>query len=261
MSNDDAGTDNPESKKDTGVEDTTAADTAAENSPVADDKTVGLGKSDTAAVAADEDAVADEKQADEKQAVETPKQDKPERDKPAAAAKSGFGVVPIVAAFVAGILLVAAVTAVVVFYRQASDRGDKLDAQADATAAACEYGRVISTYDPDTIDDYLKKVDAASTGEWKDTFGKLGQDLKGVVVDAKAKSSTYDMQCGFQSGDKDKATVLVVIGQTTTNVNIAAAGKPPSRVELVVVAGLEKDGDKWLVNKFDLPILKQLGNN
>jgi Mce-associated membrane protein len=69
------------------------------------------------------------------------------------------------------------------------------------------------------------------------------------------------MQCGFQSGDKDKATVLVVIGQTTTNVNIAAAGKPPSRVELVVVAGLEKDGDKWLVNKFDLPILKQLGNN
>ncbi|MFD0360408.1 hypothetical protein ACFQZZ_02980 [Nocardia sp. GCM10030253] len=254
MSNDDAGTDNPESKKDTGVEDSTAADAAAEDSPVADDKTVELGKSDAAA---DRDAAAEAKSADKKTADNKTAKDKPV----AAAAKGGFGLVPVVAAFVAGILLVAAVTAVVVFYLQAGDRGDKLDAQADATKAACEYGRLISTYDPETIDDYLKKVDAASTGEWKETFGKLGQDLKGVVVDAKAKSSTYDMQCGYQSGDKDKATVLVVIGQTTTNVNIAAAGKPPSRVELVVVAGLEKDGDKWLVNKFDLPILKQLGNN
>ncbi|MGW4773886.1 hypothetical protein ACWEO2_38350 [Nocardia sp. NPDC004278] len=168
--------------------------------------------------------------------------------------------VPIVAAFVAGVLLVAAVTAVIVFYRQASNRGDQLDAHAAATTAACEYGKLISTYDPQTIDDYLKKVDAASAGEWKDQFAKLGQDLKGVVVDAKASSSTYDMQCGFQSGDTESAKVLVVIGQTTTNVNIAAANKPPSKVELVVVAGLQKVGDKWLVDKFDLPILKQMGN-
>ncbi|MFE7802775.1 hypothetical protein [Nocardia sp. NPDC057440] len=253
MSNDDAGTDNPESKRDPGAGDTTAADSAAPDSPVADDKTVEPGKSEAAATAAaDEDAAAETESAEKKTANARPAAD---------TAKGGFGAVPLVAAFVAGILLVAAVAAVVVFYLQATDRGDKLDAQADATKAACEYGRLISTYDPDTIDDYLKKVDAASTGEWKETFGKLGQDLKGVVVDAKAKSSTYDMQCGFQSGDTDKATVLVVIGQTTTNVNIAAAGKPPSRVELVVVAGLEKDGDKWLVNKFDLPILKQLGSN
>ncbi|MEV6430784.1 hypothetical protein [Nocardia sp. NPDC051463] len=251
MSNDDAGTDNPESKRDPEAEDTTAADSTTPDSSVADDKTAELGKSDAAPRAAgDRDAAAETAAAAKKTANAEP-----------TAAKGGFGAVPLVAAFVAGILLVAAVTAVVVFYLQATDRGDKLDAQVDATKAACEYGRLISTYDPDTIDDYLKKVDAASTGEWKETFGKLGQDLKGVVVDAKAKSSTYDMQCGFQSGDKDKATVLVVIGQTTTNVNIAAAGKPPSRVELVVVAGLEKDGDKWLVNKFDLPILKQLGNN
>ncbi|WP_433196997.1 hypothetical protein ACQP1G_45825 [Nocardia sp. CA-107356] len=174
--------------------------------------------------------------------------------------KERGAMVPVIAAFVAGVLLVAAVTAVVVFYRQASNRGDELDAHADATAAACEYGKLISTYDPQTIDDYLKKVDAASTGDWKDQFAKLGQDLKGVVVDAKASSSTYDMQCGFQSGDTESAKVLVVIGQTTTNVNIVAANKPPSKVELVVVAGLKKVDDKWLVDKFDLPILKQMGN-
>ncbi|MEV6138580.1 hypothetical protein AB0L63_21475 [Nocardia sp. NPDC051990] len=172
----------------------------------------------------------------------------------------GGALVPIVAAFVAGVLLVAAVTAIVVFYRQASNRGAELDAHAAATSAACDYGRLISTYDPQTIDDYLKKVDAASTGDWREQFAKLGQDLKGVVIDAKATSSTYDMQCGFQSGDTESANVLVVIGQTTTNVNIAAANKPPSKVELVVVAGLKKVGDKWLVDKFDLPILKQMGN-
>ncbi|MFX0573508.1 hypothetical protein [Nocardia nepalensis] len=227
MSTDDVGAENQNS------------DDRKEDAKAAEDKTVEIGKSG--------DAVA---------AEPTPKQ----------APDAGNGgnargpLVPIVAAFVAGVLLVAAVTAVVVFYRQASTRGDELDAHAAATTAACEYGKLISTYDPQTIDEYLKKVDAASTGEWKDQFAKLGQDLKGVVVDAKATSSTYDMQCGFQSGGTDSAKVLVVIGQTTTNVNIAAANKPPSKVELVVVAGLQKVGDKWLVDKFDLPILKQMGN-
>ncbi|MEV6334397.1 hypothetical protein AB0M12_06720 [Nocardia vinacea] len=212
----------------------------------AEDKTVEIGKSG--------DAVAAAQPAAAKQAT-----DKPAKGASQPVAKGG-ALVPIIAAFVAGVLLVAAVTAVVVFYRQASNRGDELDAHADATAAACEYGKLISTYDPQTIDEYLKKVDAASTGDWKDQFAKLGQDLKGVVIDAKATSSTYDMQCGFQSGDTENANVLVVIGQTTTNVNIAAANKPPSKVELVVVAGLKKVGDKWLVDKFDLPILKQMGN-
>lgn len=215
----------------------------------AEDKTVEIGKSG--------DAAAPNSQP--KQATDTLAKGAAQPG-PQNGGKERGAMVPLAAAFVAGVLLVAAVTAVIVFYRQASNRGDQLDAHEAATTAACEYGKLISTYDPQTIDDYLKKVDAASTGEWKDQFAKLGQDLKGVVVDAKATSSTYDMQCGFQSGDTESAKVLVVIGQTTTNVNIAAANKPPSKVELVVVAGLKKTGDKWLVDKFDLPILKQMGN-
>lgn len=211
----------------------------------AEDKTVEIGKSGDAVAAAPPKPAAD-KGAGQRVAP--------------SGGKGSRALVPIIAAFVAGVLLVAAVTAVVVFYRQAGNRGDELDAHEAATAAACDYGKLISTYDPQTIDEYLKKVDAASTGDWKDQFAKLGQDLKGVVIDAKATSSTYDMQCGFQSGDTENANVLVVIGQTTTNVNIAAANKPPSKVELVVVAGLKKVGDKWLVDKFDLPILKQMGN-
>ncbi|MFI6363068.1 hypothetical protein ACIBG0_09995 [Nocardia sp. NPDC050630] len=219
----------------------------------AEDKTVEIGKAGDA-VAAEPTPKSAPKPAQDKLAKGAPQS-------PAqTVAKDRGALVPIIAAFVAGVLLVAAVTAVVVFYRQASNRGDELDAHEAATAAACNYGKLISTYDPQTIDEYLKKVDAASTGDWKDQFTKLGQDLKGVVVDAKATSSTYDMQCGFQSGDTENANVLVVIGQTTTNVNIAAANKPPSKVELVVVAGLKKVDDKWLVNKFDLPILKQMGN-
>ncbi|WP_227997746.1 hypothetical protein [Nocardia australiensis] len=268
MSNDaagskDDGTENPELNKETGAEDTTttaadataATDDKAAQDQAADDKTIDLGKS-----WAETDPAADTEVTAK---VTAPAADNAPDAAAAKAdsAKRSFGPVTVLAAFVAGILLVAAVTAVVVFYLRAQDRGDKLDAQADASKAACEYGRLISTYSPETIDDYLTKVDGASTGEWKDTFSKLGQDLKGVVVDAKATSSTYDMQCGFQSGDAEHATVLVVIGQTTSNVNTAAANKPPSHVELVVVAGLEKDGDKWLVNKFDLPILKQMGNN
>ncbi len=219
----------------------------------AEDKAAEIGKGDAVAAASTPAAPNSES-----------KQDTPAggaaRPVPQNGGKGRVALVPIVAAFVAGVLLVAAVTAVVVFYRQASSRGDELAAHEAATTAACEYGKLISTYDPHTIDDYLKKVDAASTGAWQDQFAKLGQDLKGVVVDAKASSSTYDMQCGFQSGDTESANVLVVIGQTTTNVNIAAANKPPSKVELVVVAGLKKTGDKWLVDKFDLPILKQMGN-
>ncbi|MGY4098167.1 hypothetical protein ACW2Q0_01165 [Nocardia sp. R16R-3T] len=222
----------------------------------AEDKTVEIGKSGDAVAAAPTPAAP---QSEPQQPTDTPATGAAQPI-PQNGGKDRGALVPIVAAFVAGVLLVAAVTTVVVFYRQASTRGDELDAHEAATAAACEYGKLISTYDPQTIDDYLKKVDAASTGEWKDQFAKLGQDLKGVVIDAKASSSTYDMQCGFQSGDTESAKVLVVIGQTTTNVNIAAANKPPSKVELVVVADLKEVGGKWLVDKFDLPILKQMGN-
>lgn len=240
MSTDDVGTE----KQSSDAEEAAAEKADATVDAAAQDKTVEIGKASDAAP----------KPVEPKQAT-----DNLAKGAAQPVAKGG-ALGPIIAAFVAGVLLVAAVTAVVVFYRQASNRGDELDARAAATAAACEYGKLISTYDPQTIDDYLKKVDAASAGDWKDQFAKLGQDLKGVVIDAKATSTTYDMQCGFQSGDTESANVLVVIGQTTTNVNIAAANKPPSKVELVVVAGLRKVGDKWLVDKFDLPILKQMGN-
>ncbi|MFE9321677.1 hypothetical protein ACIHDR_02575 [Nocardia sp. NPDC052278] len=247
MSTDDVGAENQNS--DAPKEDA-KADAPAE------DKTVEIGKSGDAVAAAPTPAAP---KSAPKQTADTSAKGAAQ-PVPQNGGKDRGALVPIVAAFVAGVLLVAAVTAVVVFYRQASNRGDELDAHEAATAAACEYGKLISTYDPQTIDEYLKKVDAASAGDWKDQFAKLGQDLKGVVIDAKATSSTYDMQCGFQSGDAEHANVLVVIGQTTTNVNIAAANKPPSKVELVVVAGLKKVGDKWLVDKFDLPILKQMGN-
>lgn len=245
MSTDDAGAENQDAQN----AETPQPD--AEVDAPAADKTIDVGKADAEPAAAPKPT---EKQATDKSAEGA------QRPVAAGSTKGSGALVPVIAAFVAGVLLVAAVTAVVVFYRQASNRGEELDAHADATSAACDYGKLISTYDPQTIDDYLKKVDAASTGAWKDQFSKLGQDLKGVVIDAKASSTTYDMQCGFQSGDTESANVLVVIGQTTTNVNIAAANKPPSKVELVVVAGLKKVDDKWLVDKFDLPILKQMGN-
>ncbi|MBF6164556.1 hypothetical protein IU486_07185 [Streptomyces gardneri] len=179
------------------------------------------------------------------------------RDSPKAAAPSGKSTsLPLVAAFVAGVLAVAAITAVVVFFMQGKDRGDKLDAIRDSTNAACTFGKDVSVYDySKNLDDYFTKVKAGSTGEFLKEFDDATKALKDAMTQAQVKSWVDDVQCGYQSGDTTSAKVLVTLTQFRTNFTQTN----PERQFVVVIAQLQKSGDKWLVEKLDSPMLKGAG--
>ncbi|MFI9405541.1 hypothetical protein [Nocardia sp. NPDC052316] len=194
---------------------------------------------------------------------------KPAADKKAAAASAGdagatassagakrSASLPLIAAFAAGVLAVAAITAVVVFFLQGKDRGEKLDAIRDSTQAACTFGKDVSVYDyTKNLDDYFTKVKSGASGEFLKEFDDATKALKDAMVQAQVKSWVDDVQCGYQSGDKTEAKVLVTLTQYRTNFTQSN----PERQFVVVIAQLTKSGDKWLVEKLDSPMLKGAG--
>lgn len=164
----------------------------------------------------------------------------------------GSGLTPIIAAFVAGILLVAAVTAVVVFYLQADKRGDELAAVEDATHAACTFSRNVSSYDyTQNLDEFFSTVKEGSTGEFLKQFSDAADTLKEVMVKAQVKSRADDAQCGYQSGDTESAKVLVSL--TLVRGNFTQTAPQPEFVSLV--ADMKNEGGTWKVSKLDSPIL------
>ncbi|MGK8521260.1 hypothetical protein ACRS6B_06735 [Nocardia asteroides] len=240
MSTDDAETDKDAS--------TTAAASGKDTDAV-------TGKSEDAAGAAKPELSEAEK-ADKPQASKKPaaKSDAAEAAAPGPSGKNTS--LPLVAAFVAGVLAVAAITAVVVFFLQGKERGDKLDAIRDSTNAACKFGKDVSVYDySKNLDDYFTTVKAGSSGEFLKEFDDATKALRDAMVQAQVKSWVDDVQCGYQSGDKTSASVLVTLTQFRTNFTQAN----PERQFVVVIAQLQKSGDKWLVEKLDSPMLKGAG--
>lgn len=173
------------------------------------------------------------------------------------AGKAAESRLPLIAAFTAGILAVAAVTAVVVFWRQADQRGAELDAVTSAKTAACDFGRAVSEYDyAKDLDKYFQTVKDGSTGDFLKEFADAEEALTEAMTQAQVKSWTDDVQCGWQSGDDTSAQVLVTLTQYRTNVT----APEPNRQYVVVIADLEKSGDKWLVGKLDSPMLRGAGS-
>ncbi|WP_107653458.1 hypothetical protein [Nocardia suismassiliense] len=239
-------TDDADTNKD--AEDAVTEDAATEKSAAAAAKPE-LSKTEPAAtekkVAADKKPAAEKKAASEAGATASG---------PAGAKRSAS--LPLIAAFAAGVLAVAAITAVVVFFLQGKDRGEKLDAIRDSTQAACTFGKDVSVYDyTKNLDDYFTKVKSGASGEFLKEFDDATKALKDAMVQAQVKSWVDDVQCGYQSGDKTEAKVLVTLTQFRTNFTQST----PERQFVVVVAQLTKSGDKWLVEKLDSPMLKGAG--
>ncbi|MGW5513628.1 hypothetical protein [Nocardia africana] len=163
--------------------------------------------------------------------------------------------VPIVAAFAAGVLLVAAITAVVVFYLKADNREDQLAARDDSTKAACDFGKAVASYDSKDLDAYFKSVNDLSTGEWGKFFSGASDTLKQAMVSVQAKSKLDEIHCAWESGNDSQANVVLVITQEQTN----QAVPQPDKLTIPGVAQMEKHDGKWLVAKFDSPVTKGMG--
>ncbi|WP_280335237.1 hypothetical protein [Nocardia wallacei] len=241
--------------------------TAGTSASAADKAGTSASAADKAASKPAEDKAAASKSAEDKAAASKPaaadeptvKLSQPRAAGATAAAPSGGGGrpswLPIVAAFAAGVLLVAAITAVVVFALQASDRGAQLDARDESTAAACDFGRQVGTYDAKNFDDYVKRVKDRSTGDWATQFEAASSALKDITTQAQARSGIDEIHCAWESGDEDKATVIMLITQNQSK----AASPQPQHITIGVVATMEKKGDKWLASSFQSPMMNDMG--
>ncbi|WP_228787421.1 EGFR-like transmembrane domain-containing protein [Nocardia farcinica] len=244
-----------------------ATDDADTSKDAENTDSVELKKDTSAAAAAQSDAAkTDAPQADKDAGKDTADKDPADKAEDAAAGKAGGGAtavgerrsssLPLIAAFVAGVLLVGAITAVVAFYLMADRRGAELSAVDDATRAACDFGRTVSEYDyANNLEGYFTKVKDNATGEFRQEFEDASQALTDAMVQAQVKSWVDDVQCGFQNGDTEQAKVLVTLTQFRTNFS----QQTPDRQYVVVIADLQNEDGRWKVAKLDSPMLKGTG--
>ncbi|BDT89976.1 hypothetical protein GV791_02225 [Nocardia cyriacigeorgica] len=168
------------------------------------------------------------------------------------------GVLPVVLAFVAGVVLVALVVTAVVFFRQAQQRGDELAAQDESSRAACEFARVTNTYDyAGNLDNFIAELKGRATENVVSDLEQNWEVLRQILVESQVKAWVDKATCGFRSGDTEKTEVLVNLSLMKTN----SVTPEPKRQDIAVVAGMEKSGDKWLVNKWELAMLPGLDPN
>ena len=166
------------------------------------------------------------------------------------------GLLPVVAAFVAGVVLVALVVAGVLYFRSFQHSRGELAAQEEATAAACDFARATNTYDYEgNLDGFLQAMKDGATSNVVSSLEENWDVMRQLLTESKVKSWVDEATCGFRSGDDSSAKVLVNIGLMKTN----AVTPQPSRQDVAVVAGLEKDGDRWIVNKWELAMLAGVG--
>ncbi|MQY19198.1 hypothetical protein [Nocardia macrotermitis] len=152
---------------------------------------------------------------------------------------------------VVAILFIAAVASSVYFYLQNEHNEATLTAQAQARDVACKYGPTLATYDSKHLDTYFQAVLAGATGDWRKQFDTTSKDLRDVLMKGEVTTTVSDTQCAIVSGDTTSAQAVVVVGQTITS--LGTQGKPePGQLSLSM--RLEKDGDRWLVNKVGSPL-------
>lgn len=164
----------------------------------------------------------------------------------------GLGLLPMIVAFVAGVVLVASIVAGAVFFRQAQQRGDELAAQEDAARAACQFAKATNTYDyTGDLDAFLQTMKDGATENVVSSLEKNWDVMRQLLTESQVKSWVDEVTCGFQSGDAENAKVLVNIGLMKTN----SLTPEPRRQDIAVVAGMEKSGDRWIVNKWELAML------
>ncbi|MEC3958099.1 hypothetical protein VMT65_34040 [Nocardia sp. CDC153] len=238
------------------MSDDAAQDKKTEDDSIAEADAQGSASADQAAEQPEptKETAAAEPKADEP--VAEPKAEPAEKPAPAAESKptderksSALGskiAVPMVALIALGVLLVAALAGLAAFAWQSHSKSNELADRDSASKAACDFAKAVSVYDQNTWNDFGPRVQALITGEFKQMFDPMAGDVKDILSQAHAKSSLNVLRCGWESGDSNKATVLVSLTQTSTN----DFHNKPIVLTIPTYVELEKHDGKWLVSKF-----------
>jgi Mce-associated membrane protein len=103
------------------------------------------------------------------------------------------------------------------------------------------------SYSPDTVDQQLNSARDLLTGEFRDSYTGLINDV--VIPGAKEKQISAVASvpaAAVVSADQNHAVLLVFVNQTV----VVGGGAPTDTASSVRVA-MEKHDDHWLISKFD----------
>lgn len=148
---------------------------------------------------------------------------------------------------VAAVLLVlAAVLAVLYFAKVRPDHRRDLQlarARTEALAAGRQAILDLDAISAPTLDKDLKRVEAVSTGKFKDLFTKSESTLRELYPKQKTASTGTVRSAAVVSYDTDTVTLLVASDRNVTDISNVKPVLQTSRWELV----MEKHGGKWLM--------------
>jgi len=116
-----------------------------------------------------------------------------------------------------------------------------------AVQAARDSTIALLSYTPDTVEEQLGAARELLTGEFRDSYTSLTNDV--VIPGAKEKqiSALASVPAAASvSVEPDKAVVLLFVNQTVT-----VGSDPPTDTASSVRVTLEKHDDRWLISQFD----------
>ncbi|UXA15632.1 hypothetical protein KXD97_30940 [Mycobacterium sp. SMC-8] len=120
-------------------------------------------------------------------------------------------------------------------------------AAAMSVQAARDSTIALLSYKPDTVEQQLGAARELLTGEFRDAYTSLTKDV--VIPGAKEKqiSAVASVPAAASvSATPSEAVVLLFVNQT-----VSVGADAPTDTASSVRVTLEKDGDRWLISKFD----------
>lgn len=149
-------------------------------------------------------------------------------------------------ALLPALALVLALGAGYLKWRDNSVRNSEM-AAATAVQAARDSTIALLSYQPDTVEQQLGAARELLTGEFRDAYTSLTNDV--VIPGAKEKqiSAVASVPAAASvSATPNEAVVLLFVNQT-----VSVGADAPTDTASSVRVTLEKDGDRWLISKFD----------
>jgi len=152
---------------------------------------------------------------------------------------------------IAGLALAIVATATIGVWQAV--KGRELDNAVSAAARQIVLDTVRSTvikllsYKPDTVEADLNAATSLLTGNFRDSYSKLINDV--VIPGAKQKNITTAAQvpgAAVESLTTDKASTIVFVNQTVT-----VPPDAPKDTASSIRVGLQKINGAWLIDKFD----------
>lgn len=219
------------------TEDTTAVPSTTDTDSATDTDTAEVSDvSETEDDAAEPDETGTEATATEAVAEETAAEDKPGTNWPRVLA---FGVLPVLA-------LILGAGAGYLKWQDSSVRNADI-VRIESVQVAKDVTVRLLSYKPDTVDQDLGSARELLTGEFRDSYSQLINDV--VIPGSKEKqiSAVATVPAAASvSAEPNRAVVLVFVNQTV----MVGADAPTATTSSVQVT-MERAGDGWLVSGFD----------